>query len=457
MHLKTGFYILLASLLLTGLASCLGGEDEIEFIVSTDAQATSFFIKHDSIPSLALAKFSIDQVNDEIYNYDSLPYLTDISEKVLVNYTTGSGLTVQSEFTYIGGDTVMVASGDSLNLTNLASLTVMAPNTTKKTYTVKINIHQIDPDSIQYQLLTNQFPEKENSRTVRLENLYGQSIYYTFAKNYAAESLDMENWTKIQLDIPDDLVIESIQSLENFAYAYTTTGEIYYFTLWGNAWTPITAVYEYPVVSVLGYMKSGGVQQEGLAVIVEKDNQPVFAFLPDAFSTIDIPKNFRQGEKVSANFPVSGFSTINNKSLVLEKITLVGGKSPSGEVLNTVWATEDGLHWADLSSNPAGNLPLIEGGNAFAYNNELWFTGGKYVKTSEEDTTEDYNKEVFYSVDGGLVWKTKGTHAQAPAAFSLRKDASLVIDKEGKYFYIAGGLNQTDIWKVALNSKLFAH
>ncbi|GHT87773.1 hypothetical protein FACS189474_1450 [Bacteroidia bacterium] len=451
MHLKPGFYILLASLLLTGLTSCLNGEDEIEYIVSTDAQVISFAIKHDSIPSLALAKFSIDQEKEEIYNYDSLPYLTDISEKILVNYTTGSGLAIQSEFKYIGGDTVMAASGDSLNLTNLASLTIMAPNqTTKKTYTVKINIHQIDPDSVQYQLLTNQFPE-ENSKTVRLGDMY-----YTFDKSNFFTSPDMEHWERKSLSVPDDLVIESIQSLENLAYAYTTTGEIYSFSIGGNSWTPITVVYEYPVVSVLGYLKSGGVQQEGLALIVNKDNQQTFAFLPDAFSTTAIPKIFRYGENVLANFPVSGFSTINNKSLVLEKITLVGGKNQSGEILNTVWATEDGMHWADLSSNPVGNLPLIEGGNAFAYNNELWFTGGKYT-TSEEGTEGNYNKEVFYSVDGGLVWKAKETKAQVPAEFSLRQDASLIIDQEGKYFYIAGGLNQTDIWKAVLNSKLFAH
>jgi hypothetical protein len=294
-----------------------------------------------------------------------------------------------------------------------------------------------------------------------LENLYGQSIYYTFAKNYVAASMDMENWGQTQLSVPDELVIESIQSLENLAYAYTTTGEIYWFSIQDSSqessWQLLDANYEYPVVSVLGYMKSNDAQQAGLAVIVNKEGEQTLAFLPNAFSTTAVPKNFSYGEKVPDNFPVSGFSTINNKSLILEKITLVGGKNQAGEIVNTVWATEDGLHWSELSTNPLGNLPVIDGGNAFVYNNELWFMGGKYVNAGDENTAGEYNKYVFYSIDGGLVWKTKANKVCPPEEFGFRQDASVVTDKESKSFYIVGGLNQTDIWKATLNSKQFGN
>jgi hypothetical protein len=463
MYLRNGFYVLLSSLFLTCLVSCLGGNDETDYIVSDDAQITSFSISHDSIAILAKMKFSIDQVGQEgkIYNYDSLPYLTNIYERVKVTYTSGSG--VSYLMTVVNGDTVWVASGDSVDVSSPVQFTVFAPTgEKKKEYRLTVNIHQIDPDSVQYtQVATNNEFLNNEHKIVKL-----QGVYYAFVRVQIPpvsefesniglyQSTDMENWESVSMNgFPNDADIKGIQGVEistegtdkSRLFAYTAAGDLY--VSWDEVanWHKVET--EYPVVSVLGYLKPVAVREEKegrIAFIVKKDGVPVFAFSETLLE-------FKYGETVPEDFPLSGFSVINNEN---GDITLVGGKSQAGKDLNTVWSTETGLYWSNLSSNPQGNLPVVEG-SAFAYNDkEIWYIGGKSV----EDQT--YNKEIYYSSDGGLVWKAKETKAQFPAEFSLRTDASVIVDKQGIFFYIIGGKNQsalTDIWKGLLNSRMFAH
>lgn len=462
MYLRNGFYVLVCSLFLTGLISCLGGNDETEYIVSDDAQITSFSIAHDSIAILAKTKFSIDQTGSEgkIYNYDSLPYLTDIYERVKVTYTSGSG--VSNLMTLIAGDTVWVKSGDSIDVSNPVQFTVFAPSGKKKEYKLNVNIHQIDPDSVRYtQVATNEFLSYEH-KIVQL-----QGVCYAFVRKPMPalsgagsvvelyRSADMENWESVPLNnFPNDADVKGIQAAEvkidgvssSRLFAYTPAGELYV------SWDEIADWYEvknteYPVVSVLGYLKPVAVREEKegrMAFIVKKDDALVFAYSETLLE-------FKYGETVPENFPLSGFSVINNEN---GDITLVGGKSQAGIDLNTVWSTETGLYWANHSSNPQGNLPVVEG-SAFAYNDkEIWYIGGKKI----EDNT--YNKEIYYSLDGGLVWKTKEAKAQFPVELSLRTDASVIVDNQGIYFYIIGGKNPsalTDIWKGMLNSRTFDH
>jgi hypothetical protein len=468
MHLKTGLYILLCSLILTGMASCLGGSDDVEYITSTDAQIISFSISHDSVPALAKTSFSIDQQKNEIYNYDSLPYLTKVYPKAVITFTMGSGVADYMLMAVVEGDTVWVASADSLDISDALlggmRLKTFAPDgITTKEYGFRINIHQIDPDSVRYARWASDldFLDYEEKKTV----LFG-SNYYTFVKKPLPattgyngvislyKSADMNHWERLPdlSELPSETNVRDIQVSQQGLYAHAA-GELY--VAYEDALTGITPWQkietENPVVSVLGYLKPTTNQKDvvrkgGLALIVRRDDADVFAFTETLHKD-----DFQYGTTVPDDFPVSGFSVINNNSLVWEKITLVAGKSQSGEILNTVWATEDGYHWANLSFDPQGNLPVIEGGNAFSYAGEIYFLSGRLENG-------EYNKEIYSSQDGGLVWKTKETKTHAPKEFSLRKEASVVVDEQGIYFYIVGGQNQsflTDIWKAALNSRIF--
>ncbi|GHT76591.1 hypothetical protein AGMMS50262_15210 [Bacteroidia bacterium] len=444
MHIKTGLFVGLCSLLLAGLTACIGGTEEESLIVSKDAQLVTFSLSHDSIPELAKAKFTIDQVDSRVYNHDSLPFLTDLTKfpRVKVTYTSGAG--VSNLFI---NDSTSINSGDSIDISIMKAFIVKAlDKIAKKTYNFSVNVHQIDPDSVQYSQVVSEssFAPMEN-KTFLIDGKF-----YLFENNMMLHcTTDMKQWQHFAMEkvrINPDF-FQNLQASEEGFYS-AVGGELYAAnvneTTGISAWETIAA--EYPVKAVLGYLYpteyDGKIFNEGgLSLIVEKDGVNIFAFIKASDIVTGItakPLNFKYGQAVPANFPLSGFSVLHNKSVLLNKITIIGSSS---------WTTEDGLYWVELSGNPQGALPSITSGTAFLYNNEIWFFGGK--------TGEEYNKEVYYSLDGGLVWKNKEPKAQAPEEFPFREDASIVTDKEGKYFYIIGGKDQAGIWKGVLNSRLF--
>jgi hypothetical protein len=442
---------------LMSLNSCLGGStSEVEYIISTDAQLTAFALAHDSVPALAKAKFSIDQVNDSIYNYEPLPYLTDtakIHSRVKVSYSTGSGLAVKIKLTYESGDTIWVASGDSMTLAPNLSLMLYAPDEkTTKSYHLNVRIHPIDPDSVQYQpVIFSGFTIPDTGENTLLKF---KDAYYVFVKQPLSPSTgiqdvitcyssqDMENWTVQPLSgLPDNTVIRGIRAGKEGLFAHTETGELYVAKNDASVWHREDVPH---VVSILGYLEPGAIQKEGLALIVDRQDGkgPVFAFIQELFSA----KTFLDGQPVPVDFPLAGFSVINKQTIFSSTLTLVAN-------LQSVWTTENGIYWTQLSGTTEP-LPRIEGGTAFLYNGETWFTGGKMAGDA-------YNREVYYSLNDGLVWKVKPAKTQAPETCIARQDASVVVDRDGMYFYIVGGRNGqvntpvlSDCWKAALNSKV---
>ena len=384
MNSRTGFYILLAAFSFMWLYSCLGSNDTIEYEVSTDAQLVYFSLSHDSLAVLATAKFSIDQAKGLIYNYDSLPYLTDtaqIASQAIVQYTAGSGSSPYIRVEYLDGDTAWIASGDSVRIASPFELALYAPDGySKKTYTVSINIHQIDPDSVQYVPATdNDIPEEETADY--WETITQQCINHC----------------------PDTLAL----------------------------------------VTCLGFVRPD--EEKGLTLIFkDKNNDLRFAFSNDLLAYQS--GNIQLREIIPDDFPVEGFTRFNDGSFA-GRLTIISS-------LQSVWATEDGLYWTNLSGEQGIWLPMIEGGNAFFYNNEIWFINGRI-------RTGGYNSQIYFSRNGGIVWEEKPEKMNPPDEFPLRQNAKVVVDEDGKYFYIVGGQNQggtlNDVWKVALNSRLFDH
>jgi hypothetical protein len=376
-----------------------------------------------------------------------LPYLTDIQEKVIVSYT--NSLSIANVQNVTDGDSTWVASGDSLDVSKPLRLKVFAIDESKtKFYDVWVNIHQVDPDSIQYKPLALSGPFEGDvimeNQAIRFEN-----SYYLFEKTSTPliypgllslyKSTDMKNWEVVTLTgLPFDTDIKNIQTTESSLVAHNTFGD-FYISYDAFTWNKINT--KYPVKSILGFLN------EKLSLIVENGNgELIFAFT-------DLLE-WEDGSKIPDNFPLSGFSTINSQSSTIEKITLVGGKSSSGEVLNTVWSTQNGVYWAKL--NDQKKSPIIEGGNAFLYDNEIYWLSGSL---HEADGNVSYNKNVYSSIDGGVTWKIKPDKYSPPENYPFLQNTSVVTDPSGTYFYIVGGQNgnvPTNVWEAFINRKTFA-
>jgi hypothetical protein len=452
MTLKNGLNILCFSLLAFLVTACLGNNGyEGDEITSTDAQIWDFSISHDSIPILKEVKFSIDHATGTIYNHDSVAYQTEINYKAVVHFTTIVSSS-SSETTNVlnitnAGDSTWLKQGDSIDILAPLVLRVYAMDgVTRKEYTVKpLGIHQIDPDSVQYQKVASglSFLQTDETKTISF-----QGKFLTFSKIGAEiqlhSSTNAINWSQETLSgLPLNTVIKGIQYNEDYIFAYTADGGLYR-TADNDVNNWQSANPEYPVKSVLGFLKGNANAQGGLSVVVEKDGKNVFAF--DSLSVT----GWAYGEVVPAHFPLYEFSNFSYEIAKIQRITNIGGASANGDIQNAVWSTTNGLYWAKISTDE-NIFPVLTGLNAFYYNNEFWLINGKLNDGA-------FNEEVYYSIDGGVTWQKKVEKYRPQGNYNKRYSASVVMDSEGKHFYVIGGKQGSifpEIWKGFLNRKDF--
>ena len=452
--LINGIYVLWLYILLSLMASCLGSNDYNELYSITDAELVFFGLyENDSLPELEKVVFTIDQRGPVglIYNYDSMAFLTELPEKVFITYVSGSGMDNLLNIT--DGDSIWLKTGDSIDISKPLSLKVYAlDGITTKLYTAQLNIHQVDPDSVQFSRVASELPflQTEDTKTV-VFNDYFLTYSKTGGQIQLHSSQDAVNWTQETVSgLPANAVIKGIQSNGVRLFAYTEDGELYVrYDLSIDQWIVVNKPASIKVKSILGYLNAGPKQPEGLSLVVEANGINTFAFTEDlvhweydSISPIPIPDNF----------PLYDFSSYSYELMLTGRITIFGGISSDGTLLNTVWSTENGRYWAKLSGE-MNTFPPLEGANVFYYNNEFWLINGK---------SEGYfNMFIYYSRDGGVTWQVKAEEKYStPEEYIPRYNASLVPDKENKYFYIIGGIHDgilPEVWKGFLNKMEFEH
>ena len=451
---KSGLYLLSFSILVSLLASCLGNGSGEDTYSVTDAELLSFSLSSDSVPDLANVVFTIDQQGGEsgfIYNYDSMAYQTVIKDKVIATYLSGAGTSNILNIT--NGDSIWVQSGDSIDISQPLTLKVFAlDGQTTKLYTVQLNIHQVDPDSMQYHQVASDLPflRTEDTKTIVFNN---QILTYSLINNQIqlTSSADAVNWTDEGVSgLPANAVIKGIQSNGVQLFAYTDDGEIYVRNNPTNdQWELANKPASIKVISILGYLNAGWNQSEGLSLVVETGGVNTFAFVDKSLTQWDYDNI--APEPVPDNFPLHDFSNYSYELMYSQRLSIFGGTSLNGVIQNSAWSTQNGRYWAKLT-NDVNVFPALEGANVFYYNGEFWLLNGK--------SDNYYNSEVYYSVDGGVTWQAKPENTQMPKEYSLRYGASLVMANDNKSFYIIGGKQNTvlpEVWNGFLNKMEFDH
>ncbi len=447
MNLRIGFYIFCSAIMISVLSfSCLDG-DESETITPIDAQITGFSMKHDSVPALSNVVFSIDQFNGLIYNHDSMSYGTKIEEKVVVTIQT-SAYAILNETNIANGDSAWISNGDSIDVSKPVKLKVYSYSGVIKRYQVSLNIHRIDPDSIQYkQIASNQnFLNADSTKSIYL----GEK-YYTYTSQGGTlrlfGSADGITWKEETLSgLPPTADVPGLRNTSGGVFACSADGKLYRSADALN-WQLIPT--NSPVKAITGWIQASiTAQKTGLSVVVEKEESLSSAFLPVTMTLVAPPDlgALIYGNKIPEGFPVSGFSSVNYNKMSLDRITVIGGKTSSGSTTNSVWSTSDGLYWARLSDETQGLFPVMEGINAFNYDNKIYLLNGKLSDGS-------LNKQTYWSKDGGVTWQLAEEKTYFPENYPGRYNASVVVNKDN-FIYIIGGRRQgvlTDIWQGILN------
>lgn len=400
------FLLLGAALFALALHSCLNSDDE-KLAKTTDINR--FYVYSDSV-SVTKYTFSIDRENYFITNADSLPYGTPIHRLYPVFTPTFYSVRVNDEAPFYQSDTSYFNFTEPLRFTVTAS-----DRKTSATYTVKVNVHQVDPDSFIWVNIADQIIDAK-PKTQSVCYLNGKFFHFANVDNslIVSASDNGSDWNRLSLSGLDS---GAAYDIKNVAYSddmvFLFADNTLYSSSDGEKWTVVSA--SGLTVSRLLFCLDG-------KLYAVADN--AIARLDDGqwVKTAELPKPFPvKGEAITVAESYSGKA----------RAFVIGGVDEKGDMLSTVWSTETGDYWINLTEGNSSLSPITNAATV-QYNSMLYLVGG-------EDNAGNLVEGVSTSTDFGMNWVANdSTKLLLPQAYGARKNAAVISTPEG-FIYLIGG------------------
>ena len=305
------------------LVGCSDDDDSYSYSSSTDALITKFVLPNNATyaTGLSYVYFSIDQYGEyeegkglvgQIFNADSLPVGT-ITNSLLAESTTASAseimLFTYSDSTMTYSDSVIYSTTDSINCTHPVKVRVTAADkVTRKYYDIKVNVHQANPDSLDWSLLVNDPLSDFTNITDQKAVVSGDEAYWYIESTtgitlYTAPKNDLVSWTKQSCSFPADanVILESLKLFNDDFYCVTNDGALLKSTD-GKSFSKYSS--EYTFKNLIGSYGSDDDVAQFIAIVYD-NNDYYFAYSLNALS-------WSLGDKLDKYFPVSGSSDAFN-------------------------------------------------------------------------------------------------------------------------------------------------
>ena len=392
-------------------------------------------------------KFTIDQVNREIYNNDSLPVGTDY-EHILCSITTANnGIALfkdlKEEDTYY-----YYTASDSIDFSSPRTVRIMSSDGQGYTdYTVKVNVHKEDG---------NQFVWNELKSSSEVERMKGMKALYHNDKIYLFGDLDDK--TQI-IRIKDDNNWERIGKTMNFSsnawknvttmlgYFFLYDQNVLYVSTDGDQWTPASYQAEQPIKQLIGAstFELYALSMEN-KITVSKDAGETWAI-----DNNDKPSMLPSEDITIVNYPVYMAERC-------EQVIMIGNR-PAGtnDRYAAVWRKivdfddfKEGGSWSymDLGSMEDFLLPRLTDYNLLCYEDGL-LAFGKFPVFSIE--SKPYLK-IYQSRDNGITWKIKDKIYAFPEDMGNKETVTIssVVDNDNNIWLFCTGTGE--VWKGRLNS-----
>ncbi len=449
------------------LSSCLGKRDDYYLFSENPDFVSLEFAQNDSIPHLETAIFTLEfdvDLNDSvIVNLDSLPHKTRIDSvyPIFTFRSTSAAYLLQIDSLGAGFDTIPLTGKDTIDFTRVKSVTnYPALHTAEpRTYPIKVNVHQIEPELYVWkEKLHSLYTHPGDVQKVVYHNDKFLFLVSSGFNNYLYMSDDAESWS-------DPLAISSLPAYLNFRDLCVFDDKLMmvhedakiYESQNGLDWTAKDPSVEgYSIVNLL-FVLEGNLW----AIFKQKISGKYF------FAETKDADNWQIKEEIDKNFPIADFAALSFSSRTNNpKAVVLGGFSPKGELLNTVWSVQKNVDnaykWVNLTQGNTSFKP-ISGASLIAYDNKLLMFGGVDI---EGELIADGFRE---SIDEGLNWRQTDTiHAvikdrEKELLYQPRAYQSVIYDPEDHYIYLFGGRTQnengisvfTDVWKGKLNRMFF--
>jgi hypothetical protein len=450
MKLKQITQLLFVAFSIVALGSCNDNPTYITGTASANAQIYSFSltakatnaIDSANFPVLATTRFSIDQFRLLIYNPDSLPYKTRLTE-YLPRFTYDNPSKVEVIYPMSLNDSIVEwTTSDSIDFSLYPKIRVTAQDgVTKMDYTIDIRIHQVDPDSLMWTNVTASF---ELPATIRQQKtfLVGNAFYAfsigndnAFYLDTISKSATSPDWKRlIPSVIPASVKLESITRFNGRFYAVDGSDNSYS-SADGVTWEAKST----GVRSILGVLPAIDATKDSLLVITD---QNVFAKTLDmqALKVVDRISFNTTSNEVPPGFPAEGFTSVTNydRSMRGRNILAVTAANLSS---NLTWSLRQGEGRLEVASNQVNLVftPAV-GICTFLYNEYIYaLTANVLYRTNSFGSlwVEASAKEVLYP--------------EMPKA----SGQSVIVDSDN-YIWIFGGTSSSgtpvrQVWKGRIN------
>lgn len=401
---------------------------------SSSTGITKFTFKaSDNAPDINQITYMVDTVAGFITNFDSIAYTSNITKVVPL-------ITLPYAASEIRINDAAWNQTDSIDVTSPFKLTIVAANKKSvKDYTVKINKHSVNPDSIVWKKINHNLPSEFSKGKV----LYMGSCLifvgeHTSGKQRIYTSRDCVSWSMVSESEPT-IEINSLYATSGFSqkgriYALSTSGSgIYTYNSTTGAFDECGVIEKFTGKEILGEYK------DEILILAESEGVPAILSYKDGEVT----------EKVSSypsSFPLAGgFATLlvkydSETTANVESTFIIGGETVAGTFTSGVHATDNGWYWSNvLKIPPEEYFQKMSYSAAVQYLKTIYTFGG----VTNSTLTQYANNLV--STDNGFTWKEPANYQKVPDEFTPKYGISAIASDDDN-LYLLGGYTDAKIY-----------
>lgn len=459
--------LFLLLVLSTTLSSCWSDFEERTYFTPL---VTSFgFGPHDTCLDIEDYLFKVDHFNGveaqnttgTIFNPDSLPY-----GRVVNSLFPNMSFQSTNSKVYFN-DSLWDNDDDSLDF----SRPVVLRNSSydgryTKSYSVFVNVHQVNPDSIFLEPLSSKLPQaigQNRILAVSPSYLLNYSNDAGTGFKLATSNDTCKTWVaKAVTGLNSTMDLSSVSRLGTMSYALSVAHQAYASTN-GFNWTAYTPKDTNGVsITLLKLFGDINFPTEASPAVLSGMMRTSTGDVRFANSSDGV--TWVMGDTIPVTFPMTDFAMIRLSSQTnVQRIRLIGGLDAAGSLSNLVWSTEDGLKWVPMSDGRFSwsKAPKVKNPIVFKYDNKLVCFGGT-------DINDVVTNTLRVSPDFGITWTNapetwtfdKLNAGLSGAGVYVKVLPDAINDKDREFIFFTGG-NTSDgasdlVWNAYLLQMIFA-